>query len=665
MNNKTGIMILIMMLFLTLGLSVRAYGAQVSVSAVDSQGFPVEFNGDNYAKNAGDVIFTVKAEGLSKDERLVYDDGGIIGSIEDGIYVMDSSEKSAGETSFVDFCISSREGLKSVLKTPYVVEFADEISVLPKVSFKEAQKESDACISISPSDWVNTFLLIRDSDGTKRQHIREKTVISLPEEGEYGLSAYTLDGKGNRTYSKTLPEKVLIDNTPPLIGDITIDSPVSDDGCIVSNKSVTVTVSAYDEISGLEGIYMLPEGEEPVKTGRITLSPPYRGYLQVMARDKAGNETESQILVKKITVDDTPPSIGAHNEGFTDGVVKLSLEAVDDLSGIDKLRASYDGKTIFENNGKKEEFMLDLRNLGYEKQKLLLTAWDRAGNRTEGSVSLIKNDTTPPKISFLGVKDRGVYGEDAEVFVEVSDDSSRIASYSANVFVSDEAGRMVYSSTTDSRSIKVTQSGIVRLTAQASDPEGNRTVSSLSFVIDKDAPKISGMEDLDGRVLKSFDPQTPASDLVEDLSLVTSEVYLNGLEYDGKPVTKDGKYVLRVTARDEFGNVSQKEADFTIKNGDDRKEVPFVNRTKKPPVSENALKGNLKKGTAAPEGFLSQNRAFDRKLSENGTEGKKQTLSAPNAGYRAEAGDVKDGFLDKIKYAIIKMFGPGSGTNTT
>jgi len=665
MNNKTGIMILIMMLALTMGLSVKAYGAQISITASDAQGFPLDFNRDNYAKTAGDVIFTVKAQGLSKDERLVFDDGGIIGTLEDGVYVMDSSEKKAGETSFVDFCISSKEGLKSVCKTPYLVEFADEIRTPPKAAFHQAQKGRDAYVSIEPSDWVNTFLLIGDRGETKKIHITEKKDISLPEEGEYALSAYTIDGKGNRTFSKDLPEWVVIDKTPPVIGDIVTDSPVADDGSIISQKSVTVSVSAADDVSGLEGIYMLPEGEEPLKTGKITFDPPYRGSLQVMARDNAGNETESQIVVNRIIVDDTPPLIEAQNEGFSGGLVRLLLGAGDDLSGVKRLRASYDGKTVFENDGKKEEFMLDIRNMDYEEQKLILTAWDRAGNKAEGRLSLIKTDSTPPVITFHGVRDREVCGGDTEVYVEVSDDSSKIASYSANVFVTDDRGKMLYSSTTDSKSIKVTQSGIVKITAQASDREGNRTVSSISFVVDKDAPRIRGMEELDGRVLKSFEPEDGVSDLVEDLSLVTCEVYLNGLEYDGKPVTKDGKYVLKVTARDEFGNTSQKEADFTVKNGEKKEDPLSVNGAKWQTVSKNALKDVKKSGTVSSGRSLSEDKVRDRKLPENGTEGKKQTLSADNAVSCPENKDIKDGFLDKIKYAIIKMFGLRRMMNTT
>ncbi len=649
MKNNKGVLMFIVVFIVTVLLSVRSYAADVTIEAVNEMGYKVTFDSENQTVNAGDVIFKIRCSGLKEGESLIYDDGGILSVLEDDTYVM--SAKDAGELSSVDFFINGKNGMEKVTPKPFVVEFTDALRLQPEAKWHEGGKNEDPWVSISPQDNVETFLLVKDGEESVKRHITQDVRIQFANEGKYVISAYTMDGRGNRTYSKSLPDSVTIDKTPPVIEDIDTDKSVPDDGVLYTRDKFTVNISAYDALSGLEGIYILADGTDPVKADTLTVNPPYKGSISFFARDRAGNETGKTRVVKTVIADNEPPVMEAVNNGFENGTVKLTLSAKDSLSGVEKLKADYDGKTVFENDGKREDFYLDIRNMEYGKKELILTARDKAGNRKTASVFITKKDSTPPKISFYGAEDKGVYGTDTSVHIDVNDDSGRIASYSANVLVQDINGKMVYSQTTDSRDIKITNSGTVTLIVTASDIESNTAKAKISFTIDKDSPKIKGVEQYDGQVLESFRLDNDRDEMADDLSLVTCDIYLNGLEYDGKEVSKDGKYVLKVTARDEFGNTSTKEADFTIKKKDPESTVSVKQKKKRVlsgnALSQNTVSENVKDPAKTVSGLSSENRAIKK-----GPEDKNNAKS-------------DDGFLGAIKYAIIKMFGLQTRQTTT
>ena len=647
MNNNKGVLMFIAVFILTVLLSVRSYAANITIETVNEMGYPVVFDNENHTVNAGDVIFNIKCSNLKDGESLIYDDGGILSVLEDETYVM--CAKDEGETASVDFFINGKNGMEKVTAKPFVVEFTDALKLMPKAKWAEGGDDEDPYVTISPQDNVETFLVVKDGEESVKRHITQDTRIQFADEGKYGIYAYTMDGRGNRTYSKSLPGSVTIDKTPPVIEDIDLDKPMPDDGVLYTRDKLTIDISAYDTLSGMEGIYIMADGMDPVKADTLTINPPYKGGVSFYARDRAGNETEKTQVVKTVIADNEPPVIEAANNGFENGTVKLTLSAADSLSGVEKLKAVCDGKTVFENDGRKEDFYLDIRNMEYGEKELFLTARDKAGNKRTASVFINKKDTTPPKISFYGAEDKGVYGTDTSVYVDVSDDSGKIASYSANVFVQDIDGKMVYSQTTDSRNIKITNSGTVTLNVEASDLESNTARAQISFAIDKDSPKIRGVDQYDGQVLEKFVLDCDREDMAEDLSLVTCDIYLNGLEYDGKEVSKDGKYVLKVNARDEFGNTSTKEADFTIKKKDEDKKPSVIS------VSAGTAEQKKKAG-----------------LSKNSVKTPQKTVSGSGSGnhiMKKGAGDKNntksdDGFLGAIKYAIIKMFGLRNGEAT-
>ena len=643
---------------------MNIYAATVNINVTDELGLPVIFDENNYTVNAGSVTFYLNESALKEGECFIFDDGGIISEVNNGKYKMEEAPE--GEIRYVHFFIKGEEGMRPLTKNPFIVEFADMISTAPDVSFKEAEGDSNAYVEVGIRPFVNTFLVITDKEKTVKRHITGKTRVELSNDGVYRLSVYTMDGKGNRTYSKKLPSVITVDTAPPVIASIGIDKPVGTGDRIISREPVTVELSAYDEISGVEGIYFDAAGKTGLKADKLTINPPFNGGVYFWARDNAGNATERMSLEKNIIVDDVPPEISVENKGFENGILTLALSADDDQSGVKKLTASFASKTVFESDGNKKELILDLKNLEYGQKKISLTACDSAGNKAEAEIEIEKSDNTPPQISFLGVADKGVYGADTDVYVNVSDDSERIASYKADVFVRDGAGNMIYSQTTDARNIRITQSGIVNITVSAVDGSGNTSERSVSFIVDKDAPFINGVEKYDGKVFEEFSLGEETADMIDDLSYVTYDIFVNGLEYGGERISREGRYVLKVTAKDEFGNESEKRADFTIKSGRDEKKENAEKqvtekRTSEKQIAKRSVSSDraeleiLKKAEAGSDGIY-KNGPAENMISGNKNSSDPYGVSKNGMLKDAENTESHAGFFDRIKYAIMRLF---------
>ena len=378
--------------------------------------------------------------------------------------------------------------------------------------------------------------------------------------------------------------------------------------------------------------------------------------MQVYAKDSAGNTSPVFDFFNELIADDEAPDIKVSQKTGGDGVLKLDITASDSLSGVERIVAKLDGKVISEKKGSKDEVRLDLRDADAGERKVMIYACDRAGNSAEGSVMVKKSDSMAPVIEILGVQDRGVYGNDVDLFIDARDDSGEISSFSASVFAKDAAGRMIYSRTTDQKKLRISQSGVITVTAKAADPEGNRASSSVTFIVDKDAPVIKGVEKYDKGVFEGFFLEEDPGEMIEDLSSVTYEVYLNGLLYDGREVIKSGNYVLKVSATDEFGRRSEKTADFTVKKEEQENAV-----------QENSISRNsVSRNSISKENSISRNRILQTVISQNRvtknrvTDTKQEERTAQNALSADTVSKThvrQDDFFTRFYYDILKLFG--------
>ncbi len=641
MNKRSGnkvifnIAALAVMLITVIVSCIDVFASEPCIRAYDECGLEIGFNENNYALNAGRVTFILNSERLAFGESYVYDDGGVVSPVEDGRYIMEAG--SDGELKFVNFYIQKGSELRTISSEPYIVEFADSISLRPDAAIKDEGRDGSIQLEIGIRPWVNTFLTVDNGREEIKRQISRKTSVSFEEDGQYRIGVYTMDGRGNKTYSKKIPEKLIVDRKPPIVTGLDTEEKSSGEGYIFS-EAVTLKASVWDERSGIDSVYYGIGGEE-VKADSITVNPPFKGSISCRAMDKAGNMSEDVIFIEKLTVDDEKPVIDISKKAEDSGILKLLIKASDGLSGVKKIVTRMGGEKLSEKEGDSDEISIDLTDMDYGEKKISIYAYDRAGNMAEGSCSIIKSDTTAPVITFLGVSRHGVYGRDTDVTVDVSDDSGRLSSYTANVLIKDGEGRMVYSQTTDAKRLHITQTGIVTVTASASDYSGNDSTSSVTFTVDKEAPVIRGVEKYDGGIFETFEPLEEAGDMIDDLSCVTYDIYLNGLEYDGSRVSREGNYVLKVTAMDEFGNRSGKKAEFAL-----------VKEESEVTMSRNAARQEKTPKTGMIS--MSQNKTKAKELPAK-QDLPKESVSVQMTGQARE----KTGVFKRIGYGILKLLG--------
>ena len=640
-------------LFTILLSCIDAFAAKPVVRAYDDTDTEIFFNENNYALNAGNVTFVLDRDALLPGEFYVYEDGGVLTSVKDYTYVMEAGED--GEMKFVNFYKKKGDELESIGDSPFFVEFADAVRIAPDVAYAEGGNGTPPSLTVGPRSWVHTFLCIDDGENSTQKRITEKTQISFANDGVYKVNVNTMDGKGNRTCSNKLPESIVVDKKPPVITELVTDEESRSEDGAVFGKKVTLSAKVWDERSKTEEICWIVDGEEK-KGEKLVINPPFRGSVQVYAKDSAGNTSPVFDFFNELIADDEAPDIKVSQKTGGDGVLKLDITASDSLSGVERIVAKLDGKVISEKKGSKDEVRLDLRDADAGERKVMIYACDRAGNSAEGSVMVKKSDSTAPVIEILGVQDRGVYGNDVDLFIDARDDSGEISSFSAAVFAKDAAGRMIYSRTTDQKKLRISQSGVITVTAKAADPEGNRASSSVTFIVDKDAPVIKGVEKYDKGVFEDFFLEEDPGEMIEDLSSVTYEVYLNGLLYDGREVIKSGNYVLKVSATDEFGRRSEKTADFTVKKEEQENAVQ-ENSISRNSVSRNSIsKENSISRNRILQTVISQNRATKNRVTDTKPEERtaQNTLSADTV---SKTHVRQDDFFTRFYYDILKLFG--------
>ena len=234
----------------------EAYARTNLVRAVNEQGYPVLFNESNYAVNAGYVRFQLDEDALKKGESYVYDDGEMTLPVEGGEYIMLPPD--GEECGYVMFYISSGGTLTPLGSEPYVVEFRDSVSIAPRVSFSEGTGTNDPCIKASPRAWVDTFVRIKSDSKSALYHITQKdTRIDFTEDGIYQVRAFTMDGRGNKTYADGLIREVIRDSVQPEITEVILDGEPSG-GEMTYRGDLTIRVRAEDSLSGVSSVFIDP-----------------------------------------------------------------------------------------------------------------------------------------------------------------------------------------------------------------------------------------------------------------------------------------------------------------------------------------------------------------------------------------------------------------------
>ena len=465
--------------------------------------------------------------------------------------------------------------------------------------------------------WTNKDVEIHIETAAKKSGIREvvyyvsgksimeKEFDDIVYENEYDLildksaekkKGYTVevrvtDNCGNVSIRK---EKILIDKDIPVVSMEGVE-----DGLYYGNNvKVELNISDIsfeDAVLNCQIIRMM-DGKSFDETGEgfapknysdreeFLFSKEGKYTVNVSAIDGAGNKTSLPQVC--FVIDKTSPEIslgGVRDGEMTNGGV--SVEFLCDESFYETGEISVDVKRRKDNKVDEEKIDIfkhdkkkEVRHCTFEKEgsyEVTMNAKDMAGNEAERQVLHFTVDKTAPEISFTGTEAYKQWDKKVEIKLMVKEEFYQNNKVSIRGSVTQGDGsesrlllpEMNINKKINYITLSFNKDGMYGINVDARDGAGNISRKKISFLIDTQAPVISGIEEYDGQYLKSFDISDKRGGIFEDLTLKTCGFTLNGVEYEGtEKITEEGKYEFVAFAEDELGHRSETVAEFIIDN---------------------------------------------------------------------------------------------------
>ncbi len=306
-----------------------------------------------------------------------------------------------------------------------------------------------------------------------------------------------------------------------------------------------------------------------------------KNLLDVWMEDEKGNLIDAagfpSVSHYEFWFDGSPPRIRASAPcGFgcwyreeaavcaegTDGEAGSGVREITCYEGEKKIGSFLGAKGIFHVRSASEQ---------ERPVNLTIVARDAAGNesREERTVYIDRN---PPKVSISEVENYLITGAAAAGAYQAEEENGVAALEARAVRTSPDgrrteipAGEWRTESGRHTSRWEFEEEGMYRLEIKAADKAGHQSICRRQFMIDKSRPRILGVKDMDGKVLSEFCWNDKKSEIVQDLTICSLEIRLDGKIYVmGRTVRQEGRHHLAVRAEDEAGNVSVESADFVI-----------------------------------------------------------------------------------------------------
>ena len=210
----------------------------------------------------------------------------------------------------------------------------------------------------------------------------------------------------------------------------------------------------------------------------------------------------------------------------------------------------------------------------FKGEKNVLTVWmeDREGERYEEQVLKIRLDQEPPRTQILGADHRMASAGKVELTF-LAEDNCELDTWEVSILWKDVEGNESYLSAEDwketggrkSQVKTLEQEGVYRIEMYAVDRAGQESRADTQVIIDRMAPVIMKIKDLNGKYMRQFCLSSPVGQYMKDATSCTCEMQLDDKLYRcGEKVTEEGMHRLRITAEDLAGNQTEENVEFII-----------------------------------------------------------------------------------------------------
>lgn len=438
-----------------------------------------------------------------------------------------------------------------------------------------------------------------EEDGKKTDQEALCGIAAIPpaafEEGENLIEVWMVSLADGEELFRT-EQEILFDLNPP--DGLEIDIPAYRDGNrTFFHSPPEIDIKCTDTGSGAEYIQVTLDGggeqrQEKIEgnSGTIHIPLGFKGRISVCAADRAGRKSEVLVSAPVLCEDEAPEItmeiVGAEGWRQRAAGIKVHVKEPGDKyvfsSGIRSITCYVGEKIAVKKNwGYKEETVLS-DTVSFEADQasesgkglpVTVHVSDRAGN-TSVLTKEIFIDVRPPEIEVSGVRDGMITAQKQKAVFMAGDENvlkdCRLTVIrmrpdgQSEMFLDAGTEEWVGSPQEKRFEAEFTEDGKYVCSVCAEDASGRRTEKTLSFVIDQTNPVIRYVDQLDGASIPYFE-WNYGKEMIVDLTENSYIIYLNGRQYfPGTKVTKEGKKLLEVRARDQAGNESAAAAVFTV-----------------------------------------------------------------------------------------------------
>ena len=216
---------------------------------------------------------------------------------------------------------------------------------IPNATAPETTIVIDPEIPTGTQDWYNTTPIVSVVSIDKETYVKsvmvnynnsewaEYETEELVKDGYSMISAYGIDSKGFR--GEQTSKSIKVDTVKPVTQySISNRNPVNE----WVSEGVTITLSAYDELSGVSSIIC----NDKEYSTELTYSNEGIHHVEWYAVDNAGNMEEPHSF--DVMIDKYAPTTGI-NVKYANGIAVVYLSAQDTGSGLDRIEYSINGKS--------------------------------------------------------------------------------------------------------------------------------------------------------------------------------------------------------------------------------------------------------------------------------------------------------------------------------
>lgn len=364
----------------------------------------------------------------------------------------------------------------------------------------------------------------------------------------------------------------------------------------INSKNITILFKGADNIQENLKLYyriwgekctpqgVILEKEEDLLSGNsLEETLMLDGLYTVEAKivDKALNESETIKITFRI--DKNSPELKI--EGFVNGqgyskpvTGYLSIKELffEDMSARIKVikKTPLGDEVYIEENIKpnESEYTKDFYLPDDGDYYISVRAEDAAGNISDKE-GYLRVDCNAPQISISGMEDKEITKNYPTLLISLDEtfyDSmiSKTMLYKKNdegLFEQIIESPIVADKTIYSFPLSINEEGIYLLKIMATDKTGNSSEKDIEFTYDCTSPTIGWLNTVHKKYLKNLKFPFQFTEYITDRTAVSYKAFLNTENIkEGDSIVRDGKYILRITAVDEAGNVSDESAEFII-----------------------------------------------------------------------------------------------------